>query len=254
MQAASLRERLLGGRQLSGLFIKTPAYEIVEVCALAGLDFICLDAEHAPFDRGRLDSCLAMSRALGLAALVRISHASQEAILQALDSGASGLLVPHVESVDTARNVVRWSHFGNRGRGYSGSTRASGFTTVTMAEMRAKSAEETLVIGQIEDPSGVDDVEAIAAVDGIDALFLGEADLAVGYGAASKSEPAVTAAVDRTIAAAQRAGKPVASFVGSPADIASARDKGISMVIVGSEQSLILNGARAIAKASASLS
>jgi 2-keto-3-deoxy-L-rhamnonate aldolase RhmA len=247
MEQPSLRKRFRDGEFLVGMFVKTPAHEIIEVLALAGVDFICLDSEHAAFDRAGLDLCLAMARALGLPSLVRVPHAAPAPILQVLDSGASGVLVPHVDSLDKARDVARWSHYGEGGRGYAGSTRMGGFTTLPMSGVLEINRTENLVIAQIEDPSGVDDVEAIAAVDGIDGLFVGAGDLTVAYGAPNKDAEVIQEAYRKIVAAGQAAGKPIAAFVGGAGAVAGVREKGVSMAFVGSEQSLILNGARNIA-------
>ena len=125
MSFSGFRARMLGGEYLAGTFVKTPAVEMVEVLAKSGLDFICLDAEHSPFDRARLDTCLAVARALDFPTLVRVGSNTAENILQALDSGAVGVVVPHVYSVEKAQEAARWGRFGHHGRGYAGSSRWS---------------------------------------------------------------------------------------------------------------------------------
>jgi 2-keto-3-deoxy-L-rhamnonate aldolase RhmA len=249
MSEATLRERLVNMEFLIGLFVKTPAHEVIEVLALSGVDFVCLDSEHAAFDRARLDLCLAMAKALGLPSLVRVSHAAPEAILQVLDSGATGVLVPHVDSLEKAKQVARWAHYGEAGRGYAGTTRMGAFGTLPRGEILEFNRTQNIVIAQIEDPSGVDEVDEIAAVEGIDALFIGKADLTVGYGASDPSDEIIEKAYDKIVAAGKKAGKPVAGFVGGVKAIAGVRERGISVGFVGSEQSLILSGARAIAAA-----
>lgn len=249
---ASLRERLAAedrGGALAGVFVKTPAPLVIEVLALAGLDFICLDAEHAPFGRRELDECLAMARALGLPALVRVAEAGPAPILQALDGGADGVVVPHVNSVATAARVAAWSRFGPGGRGYAGSTRSAGFGALPMPQVLAASREETLVVAQIEDPAGLIEADAIAATPGIDALFFGAADLAVGLGLESSAAPQVRAAFERVAAAARAAGKPLAAFTQGAEGIADLAGRGVRLAFVGSDQSLLVAGARRLADA-----
>jgi len=146
MTVDSLRTRMLRGDILSGTFVKTPSHDIVEIMALSGLDYITIDAEHAPFDRGRLDASLAVARALKFPVLVRVPSGDRAEILKVLDSGATGVVVPHVDSVDKATNVARWSRFGHGGRGYAGSTRWAGFATRKMPEVLQQSVEETIVV------------------------------------------------------------------------------------------------------------
>lgn len=245
---AGLRQRMLNRERLCGTFIKTPAYEIVEIMAHSGIDFICLDAEHAPFDRARLDACLAMARALGLPALVRVPSGSRDDILKVLDSGATGIVVPHVDSVEKARDIAAWARFGHGGRGYAGSTRWAGFTTRKMPELLQQSVEETIVIAQIEEPEGVELCNEIAAVDGIDGLFTGPADLAVCMGVTDLSDPLVIDATRKASKAAEQHGSCCMTFVPNTDAIDDLIKLGLTMFFVSSEHGFMLAGARAVAK------
>ena len=246
-RSAAFRRRLLAGETLVGTFVKTPAHDIVEVLMLSGLDFVCLDAEHAAFDRARLDACLAVAAARGFPVLVRVGSPETQALQQVLDAGATGVVVPHVDSVEKAERIARRARFGHGGRGYAGSTRWAEFTTRTMPELLARSATETVVIAQIEEPEGVEASEAIAAVDGIDALFAGPADLAVCYGADALDAPPVREAMRWSGEAARRQGKAFATFAGDARSLDALRELGVSVFVIGSEHGFVLSGARALA-------
>ncbi len=248
MPIEGFRERMLSGDLLAGTFQKTPAYEIVEVLAQSGLDFVCLDAEHSAFDRARMDACLAVGRALGFPLLVRVGAATPQDILQALDSGAAGIVVPHVTSAARAAEVARWSRFGRGGRGYAGSTRWADYATRPMAELLERSARDTVVIAQIEDVEALDDVEAIAATEGIDGLFLGPADMSVAMGQSDQSSAELEAAVARIGAAARAAGKAYMSFVAGPERAAIWRAHGMTMFFIASEHSWMRAGASVAAE------
>lgn len=236
MRIANFKTRMLSGDLLAGTFIKTPSIEVIEVLAQSELDFVCLDAEHAPFDRARLDLCLAMARALDFPVLVRPGSASAENILQALDSGAIGIVAPHVYNVEKARAAAKAGHYGLGGRGYAGSSRWAGYATRPMQEVLAQD-KETIIIAQIEEPEGVDAAADIAAVPGIDGLFLGPADLSVGYGQTAVGGPQLDAAFATVGAAAQKHGKAYMTFVGSAQDAAALTDHGLTMFFIASEQS-----------------
>ncbi len=244
MAAAGFRDRVLSGVPLAGTFMKTPSVDILEVLILAGLDFVCLDAEHAPFDRAALGTLCAVGRAAGFPILVRVPSGSAEQIGMALDAGADGIVVPHVTNAATAASVAQTARFGPGGRGYAGSTRWAGYGTRSMPEL-LKATAETFVVAQIEDPEAVEAVEAIAATDGIDALFLGPADLTVGYGHANQDNADVARAYARTGAAAKSNGRAFMTFV---PDAAKARalhaEHGVSVFFVASEHAWILQGAR----------
>lgn len=248
MSNPTLKERMDAGETLAGTFIKTPAPEIVEILAMSGLDFLALDAEHSPFDRGRMDACLGIARAVGVPCLVRIPDGTQAEILKVMDSGAVGVVVPHVDSVEKARDIARWSRFGHGGRGFAGSTRWAGFATRTMSDILAQSERETVVLAQIEEPEGVEAIDEIAAVDGIDGLFVGPADLAVCYGKTDITDPVVRDALATVGRAAKSAGKTCVTFAPSTAMVPELQGLGVSMFFIGSEQSFMLAGAKQVAE------
>lgn len=244
----SLKSRIARGELILGTFVKTPSPILVEVLAQTGLDCLCLDTEHAPFDRGTLDTCLMAARAGGMETLVRVPSAAPEHFLNALDCGATGVLVPHVRSAAEARACVQLCHYGAGGRGYAGSSRAAGYTASAMAEHLAVSAARTVVVAQIEDPEAVEEVDAIAAVPGLDALFIGRVDLAVGYGAKSLDDERVIAAVEAVCEAGRRAGRPVGMYLPRVADVAYWRGKGATLFLLGSDHGFLLSGAAALLK------
>ena len=241
-----LKSRLATGDTLVGSFLKTPSPILVEVLGTTGLDCLCIDAEHAPFDRAAIDSCLFAGRAAGLGMLVRVPSAAPEHILNALDGGADGVLVPHVLSAAKAAATVRAATYGPGGRGYAGSTRAAGYGLSTMAEHRQRSAAQTLVIAQIEDVEAVEAIDEIARVPGIDALFIGRIDLTVALGAASPDDPRVIAAVERVIAAGREAGVPIGMFVPRDTDVPGWRAMGARLFLQGSEHAFIRSGTSAM--------
>jgi 2-keto-3-deoxy-L-rhamnonate aldolase RhmA len=242
----SLKARLAARDLLAGTWVKTPHPHVVEVLALSPLDVLVLDAEHAPFDRGNLDACILAARAGSKPVLVRPASAAHEHLLQALDGGADGVVVPHIRSAEEARDVVRACHYGPGGRGFAGSTRAAAYTTLGMAKHRA-AAKDVIVIAQIEDAEALDDIDAIARVEGLDALFIGRADLTISMGADTPDDPAVVAAVDRICAVGAVAGMPTGMFLPRVTDVPHWRAKGASLFVLQSDQEFMLKGAAALA-------
>jgi len=176
---SKFRKRLEDGEPLIGTFLKTPSPIVAEVLGLSDLDVVAIDIEHAPFGRVELDLCIAALRAAEIPSLARIADDSPTEIRNALDSGATGIVVPHVTSAKQAAAIVKAAHFGEGGRGYAGSSRAADFTTKSMADHIADSREQTTVVAQIEDLAALDNVAEIAGVAGIDCVFIGRVDLAV---------------------------------------------------------------------------
>lgn len=242
MRTANLRTRILGRERLASTFVKTAEVTVVEVLATSGLDFIVLDGEHCGFDRGRLDACLAVCRALDFPALVRISSGSDENVLMALDAGAVGVVVPHVDSIEKAQAIAKAAHFGRGGRGFAGSTRWAGFATRPMGDVLDQDVQ-TIVMAQIEEPEGVEACEGIAAVDGIDALFAGPADLTVGYGHRDQDNPDLPIALERVGKACAANGKGYVSWVPDAAKAAEWADYGMTGFVVASEHTWMRQGA-----------
>ena len=253
MTTDSLRTRMLRGDILSGTFVKTPSHDIIEVMALSGLDYVTIDTEHAPFDRGRLDACLAVARALNFPVLVRVPVGDREEILKVLDSGATGVVVPHVDTVDKAKQVAQWARFGHGGRGFAGSTRWAGYATRKMPEILAQSEQETIVVVQIEEPEAVDVCEGIASVNGVDGLFVGPADLAVCYGVTDINDKLVRDAISKVGKAVSNNDCCSITFAPNTSTVAELNKLGVTMFHIASEHGFAMAGARQVAEALAAL-
>jgi len=247
MRTSRLKARMAAGEVLTGTFVKIAEVTVIEVLATSGLDFLCLDTEHSGWDRGRLDACLAVARALDMPCLVRVPSGTPENVLIALDAGAVGVVVPHVASAAQAALVAQAAHFGPGGRGFAGSTRWAGFATRTMADVLAQDGQ-TIVIAQIEEPEGVEAAAAIAAVPGIDALFAGPADLTVGYGLNALGSDVLSRALDQIGTAARGAGRAYATWVPDSATAKTWARHGVTMFLVGSDHSFLRAGAAAVAR------
>ncbi|MDE0841039.1 MAG: aldolase/citrate lyase family protein [Porticoccaceae bacterium] len=238
----NFRRRLLAGDCLIGTFVKTPSMMVAEVLASTDLDVVCIDAEHAPFDRAAIDGCLLAYRAAEMPALVRVPSAAPEQILNALDCGATGVLVPHVDSAKKASACVAASRYGSRGRGYAGSTRAAGYGGGSIDDNIALNHAETAVIVQIEDLAALEQIEAIASEDGIDCLFIGMMDLSVALGASSAADPRVVNAAEKVCAAAIAQNKCLGIFVPNIASIEYWRKRGVTLFLMSSDHAFIKQG------------
>ena len=237
------REKLKAGELLAATWIKTPHPHVVEVLSLSELDALVLDAEHAPFGRAELDSCILAARAGGKPVLVRPAANDPAAILQALDGGADGVVIPHIRSKSEAEAAVLACQYRPGGRGFAGSTRAAGYTSKGMAAHR-EAAKNITVIAQIEDGEALGEIDSIARVPGLDGLFVGRADLTVSLDAESPDDALVVEAVGRICAACVQAEMPVGMFLACPSDVPQWREKGASFFFLRSDQEFLLAGAR----------
>ena len=246
----SPRNSTLGPGMRIGTFIKTASPQVVEILGTTTLDYAVVDAEHAPFDRNMLDLMIMAGRAAGLPLLVRIPDTNPATILQVLDLGAAGIVVPHVDSAAHAQEIVARARYRKGVRGFSGSPRFAGYGTMGM-KAALDAGDVSTIMCQIESREGLEAAEAIAVVPGVDALFIGRADLALAMGIEDIRHADVTAATTRIIKAAVNAGKVASMFVPNAAERDQFALEGASNFVIGSDQSLMRQGAQAIARPAA---
>ncbi len=234
-----LRQRLLAGERLLGSFLKTPTPHATEIFGSVGFDFVVIDEEHAPIDRGATDMILLGARAAGIEALVRVPAFPSPEILSALDCGASGVLVPHVASAVRAKEVVAACRYRSGVRGFSPSGRAGNYGGAALSAHIASQDASIAVVAMIEDREALAEIDEIVKVEGLDAVFIGRGDLAVALGASSLVDADLRAAVAKIIAAAKAAGKPICVMVGQAEDIPELEALGATAFINNSDQGLM---------------
>lgn len=238
-----------GGQFHVGPFVKTTSPQVIEILGTAGLDFAVLDAEHAPYDRAALDLAMIAGRAANLPLFVRVHERSASAMLSVLDMGAAGVLVPHVDTEQDARDVVAHCRYVGGDRGYSSSPRAAGYGSLGMKQAIAH-GDRAVVVCQIESVTAVEEAAAIAKVPGVGAVFIGRADLALSMGLDNSQHPRVNEATEHVIQVAQAAGTAIGMFVGSNAERDKYRALGVSWFVQSSDQTLLRQAAQAIARPS----
>jgi 4-hydroxy-2-oxoheptanedioate aldolase len=237
-------------RAFTGMWLSSGSALVAEVCAGAGLDWLLIDMEHSPND---LQSVLAQLQAVApypVTTVVRVPFNEPVIIKRVLDLGAQSLLVPFVSSVDEARAAVsaaRYPPHGVRGVG-SALARSSRWNRVT--DYTQVASDHVSVIVQIETEAGVGAAGEIAAVDGVDGVFLGPADLSASMGLLGhESHPDVVTAVRKTFAAVKAAGKPVGVNAFDPQMARAYVDAGAEFIAVGADVLLLARGAEALAAA-----
>ncbi|WP_309666483.1 HpcH/HpaI aldolase/citrate lyase family protein [Tabrizicola sp.] len=204
----TFKRGLKEGRQQIGLWNSIPGPVVIEMLGGTGFDWICIDTEHSLTD---IPDTLGMMQALApypVSAVVRPQSQDPVLIKRLLDLGAQTLMIPYVQSAAEARALVAAMRYAPRGfRGVAGGTRATRFGQVK--DYMAHAEDELCLIVQIETREAVAAIDAIAAVDGVDALFIGPADLAASLGhPGDQSHPDVVAAIEAAIKAIVAAGKP----------------------------------------------
>jgi len=210
------------------------------------MDFVVLDAEHAPFGIDSLDGATAAARAACLPALVRIPSHAPTFINSCLDMGASGVLVPHTLSARDAEGIADAVKYGRGKRGFSPSGRAGSYGQVDFTAYRAAADADSNIWCQIEDRVAMDNLDAIAAIADVDCLFIGPADLGLSLGCDGPKDPRLAEAIRAIADAGKRHNRTVGLFVPNTDSIPDMIAIGITLFVCGSDQGLMLGRAKQV--------
>lgn len=212
------KRKLREGKTVFGIFIPFAAPDLVELCGLAGFDFIIIDAEHGPLDVSTCQELVRAAEVVGVTPLVRIPTSEPSAILRLLDMGAQGIMVPHVSSKEDAERAVALVKYPPIGKRGMGSMRAAAYgQRVHRSEWVRHSNAETIVIAMLEDVQALEKLPEILSVPHIDAFEIGTGDLSLSMGIPGEtSRPEVQAAVDRIVSEVLAAGRVLGDTANDP--------------------------------------
>ncbi len=242
----TFRRSLREGRTLIGCWLSLGSPITTEVLGVAGFDWLLVDLEHAPNDVLSLIPQLMALKDSTSAPIVRPSWNDTVEIKRLLDAGASNLLIPFVENAAQARAAVAATRYPPQGvRGVSVSHRGNRYGAV--GGYHAGANDEIAVLVQIENRAGVEAAAEIAAVEGVDALFIGPSDLAASYGhLGNPNHPDVQAAIAQVHAAASSAGKATGILAPAEADARRYLAQGMRFVGVGSDLGVLRMASQAL--------
>lgn len=216
---------------LHGALLRMPAEDLVEMLAVAGLDFIVLDLEHGPHDATVLKHHLALAEAHRMPVLVRTGERDRHVIQRALDLGASGIIVPHIDDAGAAAEAVRWTRYPPHGeRGIATYTRSGRFGTRTAAE-HAAAAEDHLLLMMLESPTAAENAPQILATPGIDGYLIGPGDLSFAIASDPDETRTPEELTHRMHRAGEEAGAIRADIVSSAAQAEEATVQGCHLVV-----------------------
>lgn len=243
-----LKSRLLNEEAMTGVWLGLASPYAAELAATAGFDWLLLDGEHAPNDLASLLGQLQAIAPHACQPVVRPPQGETVLLKQYLDIGVQNLLIPMVESADQAEALVaatRYPPEGIRGMG-SVLARASRWGQVTDYLQRAD--EEVCLLLQLESPRALANLEAIAAVPGVDGLFIGPADLSAAMGhRGDPGHPEVAAAIDDAIARIRACGKAAGIVTFDEREARHYLSAGCTFVGLGADVTLLANALRGLA-------
>jgi staphyloferrin B biosynthesis citrate synthase len=235
----SFRERLRTGSPLHGLFLKFPTPASIEMLATTPLDVLVIDAEHAPVSPENLGACLLAAASWRRPCLVRLSDASLPPIQQAIGLGAAGFLIPHVNDDATARNVVEFARTRAAERVVAGLCRAAGYQGALTETSVHRVASRLSIVLQIDELEGVANIERIAAVEGVDAIFIGRLGLSLRHGTIDSLAAPVRDDMWKIARACRANGRALGLYLTNPNQVAQWRAEGASLFVIGSDSTLL---------------
>ncbi|MFF1871178.1 aldolase/citrate lyase family protein [Kitasatospora herbaricolor] len=246
---STLRDRLAAAaRPLAGMWVCSGSSLVAEICAGGGLDWLLIDMEHAP---NGLESVLAQLQAVAaypVEPVVRVPGDDPVVVKQVLDLGARTILVPMVNSAAQAREVVAAAHYPPLGRRGVGSALSRSARWNRIEDYLTGAADHVSVLVQVETAEAVAAAADIAAVDGVDGVFVGPSDLAASMGLLGQpTHPEVTAAVRSAIADVRAAGVPVGVNAFDPAVADAYAEAGASFLLVGADVTVLARAAESLA-------
>lgn len=241
--------KLKDGKQILGTMITAFSNpDIIKILKVSGMDFVIIDCEHSSFEYGECARMIGISRAVGMPAIVRIPELRREVVLKFIEMGAAGLLLPNTENAGEAEQLVDFAKYAPMGhRGVSLSRPHTDYESVNKKEYMKQANEDTILLCQIESQAGVENIEKIMAVEGIDVAFIGPNDLSQDYGMLGEFEnPVIVAAFERVIKAAKDCGKVSGVHFGSPKPLRRWLHSGMQMNMCGSDVGMLIGGAKSI--------
>ena len=244
----SFKAGLIDGQPQIGLWCSLCSSIAAEILAGSGFDWVLIDTEHAPNTiPGVLSQLQAMTEGTA-EPVVRCAWNDAVLIKQILDIGARAILVPFVQNAEEARRAVSATRYPPLGiRGVSVAPRANRYGRV--AGYHRKAHEEMCVLVQVETRAAVGEIEAIAAVEGVDGIFIGPSDLAASIGhLGDPGHPEVQALIAEACRRIRAAGKAPGILSGDPTQVARYLESGFKFVAVGSDVGVLAQGAAKLAK------
>ncbi|WP_066218997.1 HpcH/HpaI aldolase family protein [Formosa haliotis] len=245
-----LKDSLKAGNTVFGPFCKMQDPAIVEIAAFSGFDFVIIDMEHGPFSIESTQNMVRAAEAKGITPVVRVTENSETLILRALDIGIKCIQIPQICTKADADKVVKATKFYPKGeRGMCRYVRAAEYTNINGADHFGNANDQVTTIIHIEGMEGINNLEEIVQVDGIDVIFLGPYDLSQSCGVPGQvNDPKVVNAMKDAVKTAKKYGKAVGTFTESPEKAKMWKDIGVQYISYSVDVGLVMNTFKGITK------
>lgn len=247
----SLRQGIASGRPLLGMFMFTGSPPLVEILGRTGFDFVIIDVEHSVIAVEQTTHLVRAAESAGIIPLIRVPEVRPYVVGKALDTGATGIIFSHIRNRQEAEEAVRLCKYPPQGeRSMCTAIRSSWYASAGWDEYQRRANDEVMVIALIEDRAAVERMDEIAAVPGLDCLFVGPGDLSqsVGAGHLGHGHPAVEAATRRSAELARQHGKVAMSVPYpsvTPGDVQRLVEMGVQLIAYSIDERVFFNACQA---------
>jgi 4-hydroxy-2-oxoheptanedioate aldolase len=249
LMSNDFKHALRAGEKQAGLWLSLTSGYTAELCASAGFDWFLIDGEHAPNTVQTILHQIQTIAAYPVRPVVRPPSSNPDTIKLLLDIGVQSFLIPMVESADQARALVQAMRYPPRGIRGIGHVLGRASRWGRIGDYLKRSDDEICLLVQIESRAGMDNLEAIAAVEGVDGLFVGPADLSAALGhTGDMAHPEVQAGIEATLARIIAAGKPAGTITGGAANVKRLFARGCGFVAAGADVLLFANAVDRLAR------
>jgi 4-hydroxy-2-oxoheptanedioate aldolase len=242
----NVKKALKEGKTVYGSFVQISSPAVVEILAHAGFDFVIIDTEHASFSMETAETLVRAAQLHDICPVIRVTDNDPSKIMRALDTGAYGVHIPHVSSRSDAEAIVKAARYAPEGeRGACPYVRAADYSAFNQEQYFSIANENTLVIALIEGIDGVNNIDEILSVPGIDVIFLGPYDLSQSLGLIGQIDhPRVMEELSKVISKAQSKNIVVGTFVDTLERAYRWQNLGAQFIAYSLDVGLLLNGSR----------
>jgi 4-hydroxy-2-oxoheptanedioate aldolase len=243
MKTSKIATKLRNGKIVVTAKLNLDGKRAPDLIAGSGFDCLWLDMEHAPNDISEIESQIYSSKANGAEVIVRVKRGSYSSLIQPLEAGANGIMVPHVMSAEDAKEIAMRTRFHPIGRRpLDGGNSDNSYGAECSEEYIRKANSETIIILQVEDPEPMEELDKIAAIEGYDILFFGPGDYSHALGMPGRLDaPEIEEARRKIAKTALKHGK-IAGTTGSPDNLEALIQMGYTYINVASDVHILRTG------------
>lgn len=253
MRINKIKKKLKNNEPVFGIMIKEARNaNIAEILEIAGFDYFVIDMEHAFYDMSDITEILQFARKIDITGVVRIPRLDYAYVAKALDMGAEGIWVPHLDTAQQAKDLVRFGKYppeGIRGAAVPAFRLKDRQEFKQAADYFRYANDETLLIAQIEGREAIGNIEAITAVTGIDVAMMGTQDLSLDLGyPGQETHPEMKAAIQKVVDACRKNGKASGNHIANIDELRYWIGQGMRMITYSYESNLIIEKGREVLK------